>query len=334
MNATIKLENKHFPVLLDELISIISPLYGGAFIDCTFGQGGYSEKILENKKNKVIAIDRDKETFIKAQILKKKFGNRFHYINNIFSEINNINLKNEKIRAIIFDLGFSIAQIKDPKKGISFSTKGKLNMKMGLNKFSAHDVINKISEKSLYKIFKFFGEEKFSKIIAKKITLERKKKIIDTEDLVKIIDIVKKKKKMKTHNSTKIFQSLRIFVNQEIGELIMGLINSFKILPLGAMIVVVTFNSLEDRIVKFFFKNYSEEKNTSRYLPENLKSNKFLKLIQKKPILPSNQEVQKNPPSRSAKLRYAIKINETDNFEDFLKEFEYLLNIEKLSQEL
>ena len=212
MNATIKLEKYHFPVLLDELIIIISPLYGGTFIDCTFGQGGYSQKILENKQNKVIAIDRDKETLHKAQLLIKKFGKRFHYENKTFSEIDKINIVNQNIRAIIFDLGYSIAQINDLSKGISFNSKGKLNMKMGLNKFSAHDVINKMNTESLQKIFKFFGEEKMSKVIAKKIVLEREKKIINTEDLVKIIDIVKKKKRKKIHNATKIFQSLRIFV--------------------------------------------------------------------------------------------------------------------------
>ena len=123
-------------------------------------------------------------------------------------------------------------------------------------------------------------------------------------------------------------------LNQEISQLITGLINSFKILPVGGMIVVVTFNSLEDKIVKFFFKNYSEKKNLSRYIPANIEYNKIFKLIQKKPILPRNEEVKKNPSSRSAKLRYAIKINDSNNFNQLLKKFEYLLKIEKLSEKL
>ena len=272
MNATIKLEKNHFPVLLDELISIISPLYGGTFIDCTFGQGGYSKKILEHKQNKVFAFDRDEKTLKEAELLKKKFNKRFNYQNITFSKIDKVDLVNENIKATIFDLGYSTKQINDPSKGISFKSKGKLNMRMGINQFSAHDVINKMSVRSLQKIFKYFGEEKKSKIIAKKIILEREKKIICTEDLVKIIDIAKKGKKTKIHNATKTFQSLRVFVNKEISQLIYGLINSFKILPVGGMIVVITFHSLEDKIVKFFFKNYSENKNTSRYLPEKKKN--------------------------------------------------------------
>ncbi len=334
MNATIKLEQKHIPVLLDELISIISPLYGGTFIDCTFGQGGYSSKILENKNNKIISFDRDEEVIDISRKLKKKFGKKFSFINKKFSEINSIDLTKENIRAIIFDLGYSTSQIKNSSKGISFNYLGKLNMKMGLNKFSAHDVVNKMDEISLHKIFKFYGDEQKSKIIAKKIVLERKKKIIKTEDLVKIIDLVKKHKRTKTHNSTKIFQSLRIFVNEEVSQLIFGLINSFKILPIGGMIAVVTFHSLEDKIVKFFFRNYSENKNSSRYLPELSQKKQLFKLNNKKPILPSWNEIKINPSSRSAKLRYGIKISNSNDFNEFLKKFEYLLNIEKLSKKL
>ena len=334
MSATIKLEKEHFPVLLNELISIISPLYGGTFLDCTFGQGGYSKKILENKNNKIVAIDRDIQTSSQAEILKKNFQKRFYYENRIFSEIDKINFKNEILKAIIFDLGFSTIQINDSSKGLSFNYKGKLNMRMGLNDFSAHEVINKMEEKNLNKIFKFFGDEKMSKIIARKIVLERKKKLLNTEDLVKIINITKRGKNTKINKATKIFQSLRIFVNKEISQLILGLINGFKILPIGGMIVVITFNSTEDKIVKFFFKNYSEQKNTSRYLPEKIKKKNVFKILQKKPIFPSNEELKINPPSRSAKLRYAIKINHSDNFQEFLKKFEHLFDIEKLSEDL
>ena len=330
MNATIKLEKKHFPVLLDELISIISPLYGGTFIDCTFGEGGYSKKILEHKKNNVIAIDRDKDAKFHAEALKKKFGKRFVFINSTFKEINHIDKTNKNIKAIIFDLGYSTNQILDYTKGISFNSKGKLNMKMGINTFSAHEVINKLEEDHLKKIFKYFGDEKNANLIAKKIVFERKKGLLQTEDLVKIIESSYKKKYTKSHKSTKIFQALRIFVNQEISQLIYGLINSFKVLPVGGYLIVVTFHSLEDRIVKFFFKNYSETSNTSRYLPEKKHEKKILKLLNKKPIVPTNKEIILNPPSRSAKLRYAIKINDKQKFDFFLKKFENLINIENL----
>ena len=149
MNATIKLEKNHFPVLLDELISIISPLYGGTFIDCTFGQGGYSKRILENKKNKVIAIDRDAITERLANEFKEKYKNRFYFENIRFSEINKLKLNFQNLSGIIFDLGYSLNQIKDYNRGLSFNSIGKLNMKLGLNSFSAHETVNYLDQKSL-----------------------------------------------------------------------------------------------------------------------------------------------------------------------------------------
>ena len=277
MNATIKLEDeKHFPVLLEKLISIISPLYGGTFIDCTFGQGGYSKKILENKNNEVIAIDRDPDTYQSAKKLEKKYNKRFYFENIKFSEIKNLNKKINNLKGIIFDLGYSTTQIKNLNKGLSFLSKGKLNMKMGFNDFSASEVVNELDQYNLSKIFSVFGEEKKSKIISKRIIELRKNNEIKTEDLVKIIDKVKKNKFSRIHNSTKAFQALRIFVNKEISELMYGLINSFKILPIGGIIVVITFHSLEDKIVKYFFKNYSEIINASRYLPSHFKKKNII----------------------------------------------------------
>jgi len=149
MDATIVPEvQKHYPVLLKEIISIISPQYGGTFIDCTFGQGGYSKKILEFENTKVIALDRDIESEIKANQLKDKFDERFLFKNIKFSQLNNLKLKNENVRGIIFDLGYSYVQIKDPKKGLSFESKGNLNMQMGLNNYSAEDAVNKLMKKS------------------------------------------------------------------------------------------------------------------------------------------------------------------------------------------
>ena len=330
MNATINLEKKHFPVLLDELISIISPLYGGTFVDCTFGQGGYSKKILSNKNNKVVALDRDPETLIEAKKLIKNFKGRFRFENEKFSNINELKISNQNLRAIIFDLGYSIHQINDSRKGLSFYSKGKLNMRLGKNFFSADDVINKMSYENLNKVFKFFGDEQKSKIIAKNIIKQRSKKKILSEDLVNIIERVKKKHS-KINKSTKVFQSLRILVNNEISQLIFGLINSFKLLPVGGILAVVTFHSLEDKIVKFFFKNYSEKKKTSRYLPELKDNKKIFKLINKKPITPSSKEIILNPPSRSAKLRCAQKIENCNNFDEFVKKFEYLIKIEELA---
>ena len=331
MNATIKLENeKHFPVLLEKLISIISPLYGGTFIDCTFGQGGYSKKILENKYNNIIAIDRDVKSLEISKKFEKKYKNRFKFENIKFSQINRIKTNKNILKGIIFDLGYSTAQIKDPEKGLSFLSKGKLNMRMGLNEFSANEIINDFDQSSLSKIFYSFGDEKKANNIARKIINFRKSKNIETQDLVKIIDSVYKKKFKKIHNSTKVFQALRIFVNKEISELIESLISSFKLLPKGGVIVVVSFHSIEDKIVKYFFHHYSQNKNSSRYLPEKERKKILFNLPQKKPLIAEKYEVLKNPPSRSAKLRYAIKINENQDFSDFKKKFKYLLDIEKI----
>ena len=150
---------KHYPVLLNEIISIITPQHGGTFIDCTFGQGGYTKKILDYENTNVIALDRDIETKKEADKISNKFENRFLFRNKKFSQLEDLKLKNENVRGVIFDLGYSITQIKDPVKKLSFNSVGELNMQMGINDFSAQDVINNLDVRDLEKIFKFFGEE-------------------------------------------------------------------------------------------------------------------------------------------------------------------------------
>jgi 16S rRNA (cytosine1402-N4)-methyltransferase len=326
---------KHYPVLLKEIISIISPQYGGTFIDCTFGQGGYSKKILEFEDTKVIALDRDIESEVKANQLKDKFEDRFLFKNIKFSQLNNLKLKNESVKGVIFDLGYSYTQIKDSKKGLSFQSEGNLNMQMGLNSYSAEDVINKLDERELDKVFKFFGEEKESKFIARNIVKERSKKKIDTKTLVEIIDKTKRKKNFRTHSATKVFQALRILVNKEISELIFGLINATKVLKKDGVLVVVTFHSLEDKIVKYFFKSLSEQKSISRYTPVTEQPETLLRLNEKKAIVPSDKEIKENLPSRSAKLRYAIKKDDFYDFEtDIFDQFKNLIEIEGYGDKL
>ncbi len=336
MDATIvpKMQ-KHYPVLLKEIISVISPQHGGTFIDCTFGQGGYSKKILNFKNTKVIAIDRDIESEKIANQLKHNFENRFIFKNIKFSQLNNLKIKNENIRGVIFDLGYSYTQIKDPQKGLSFDADGKLNMQLGLNSYSAEDVINNLNEKELEKIFKFFGDEKEAKFIARNIIKERSKNQIDIKSLVEIIDKSKKRKNFKVHNATKVFQALRIFVNKEISELIFGLINATKVLKKGGVLGVVTFHSLEDKIVKYFFKSLSENKSISRYSPVIEQVDTLFNLIQKKPITPSDEEVNENPSSRSAKFRYVIKKKDFYNFDtDIEEQFRNYIEIENYGDKL
>jgi len=336
MEATIVQDSiKHYPVLLKEIISIITPQYGGTFIDCTFGQGGYTREILKNKDNKVIGIDRDSESLKIAKKIEKEFPDRFIFKNLNFSKLRNLKLKNENVRGILFDLGYSFTQIKDPKKGLSFNSSGSLDMRMGLNEFSAKEAINKLDGKSLIKIFKSFGDEKDAKLIVKNILKERFLKEIDTPHLVKIIDKSKKRNSKKTNSATKVFQALRIFVNKEISELIHGMINAAKVLKKDGLLVVVTFHSLEDKIVKYFFRSLSEHKSVSRYQPKEIQEEILFKLHQKKPIFPSNQELKENYPSRSAKLRCLIK---RENFYDFktdiLDKFKNLIEIENIGLDL
>jgi 16S rRNA (cytosine1402-N4)-methyltransferase len=336
MEATIVTDTvKHYPVLLKEIISVITPQHGGTFIDCTFGQGGYSKEILKYKDTKVIGLDRDKDSQKIAEKIFKEFPNRFLFKNLTFSKLDNLKLKNENIKGIIFDLGYSFTQMKDPKKGLSFSYLGKLNMKLGYNDFSASDVINKLDEKNLTKIFKYFGDEKEAKFISKNIVRERDLEEINTENLVKIIEKTKRRKNFKIHSATKVFQALRILVNKEISELIFGLINAAKILKKDGILAVVTFHSLEDKIVKYFFKNLTQSKSFSRYEPKIEQKKFFFEMPKKKLIVPSEKELKDNPPSRSAKLRYLVKKENIYEIEtDIIDEFYELLEIENLSLKL
>ena len=334
MSATILPEKTlHYPVLLNEVINIITPQNGGTFIDCTFGQGGYSKKILEYPNTKVIAIDRDKNSLHIASDLKKKFEDRFYFHNIKFSQIKDLKIDDE-VKGIVFDLGYSLNQIKDLSRGLSFDSKGELNMKMGLNDFSAKDVINKLDQKELEQIFKYFGEEKNSKLISKKIVLERQKKNLVTQDLVNIVKRAKKKYYTKTNPATKVFQALRIFVNKEISELTRGLKESVNIVSQNGIILTVSFHSLEDKICKFFFNNLSKQDKVSRYLPVQKTAKKSFSLITKKPVTPGSQELKLNPPSRSAKLRAIKKIGTYENNMNVFLKYENLLNIENFSRKL
>ncbi len=326
---------KHYPVLLNEIISIITPHHGGTFIDCTFGQGGYTESILKHKDTKVVALDRDIDSKVRADEVFEKYQNRFLFKNKKFSQLSDLKLKNENVRSVIFDLGYSYAQVKDLKKGLSFESKGELNMKMGLNDFSASDVVNKLDKSELEKIFKYFGEEKEAKRIAINIVKKRKKNKITTESLVELIEKTKRKKNFKTHSATKVFQALRIFVNKEISELLRGMISAAKILKKDGILAIVTFHSLEDKIVKYFFKSLSENKSVSRYVPKLEQTKTPFRIVKKKPITPSSKELSENISSRSAKLRYIIKKTDTYELEtDIFNKFEHLVKIENFANKL
>ena len=334
MKKNITLEkNIHFPVLLYEIENLCSNIQRGEFLDCTFGGGGYTLHLLKKTNSKIDAIDRDKKIKYIAEEIKRKFPERFRFFNQKFSKIGKT-FKDKKFDVIIFDLGLSSHQLKDLSRGFSFKSKDKLNMNMGLNDLDLIEVINSINEKNLKLIIKFFGEEKEAGIIAKNIVKSRTTdKILNTRDLVEIIKKSKKRNfKNKIDVCTKTFQALRMFINQEVSELMIGLVEATKLLKIGGKILVVSFHSIEDKIVKHFFKNFSLDKpNTSRYLPRINKKNNILFEKFNKIIKPSKKEINTNPPSRSAKLRYAVRYK--SNFEfpnEFFESFKKYTNLEKV----
>jgi 16S rRNA (cytosine1402-N4)-methyltransferase len=334
MNATMSLENtKHYPVMLNQVLSIISPQHGGTFIDCTFGGGSYSKAILKYPNTKVLALDRD--NFVKgyATTLEKKYPGRFNFFQNKFSDLDKVIKSDESPKSIIFDLGLSSFQLEDKNRGFSFNSKSSVNMEMGINKYNAYDVINNLDKKYLAKIIKIFGEEKDGGKIAHKINQHRSKKPIRTsKELASIINEVKKNYNVyKKSPATKTFQAIRIFVNQELTELIMGLILASQILQVNGTLIVISFHSLEDKIVKSFFNLYSElNKNPSRYLPLKKKTSLF-KILSKKPLVPNKEEIAENAKSRSAKLRYGIRNNNLfSNPEEFKKNYSNYFEMDEI----
>ncbi len=312
------MENLHKSVMIKEIISFLPLTKSINVIDATFGGGGYSKTILEKLNvNELLAIDRDPISKIFAKEIEAKFSN-FTLINDKFSKIeeivNNTKFKDKKFDIVLFDLGTSSNQIDNAQRGFSFNKSGPLDMRMGSSDKNAYDIINKYEEKNLANIIYQYGEERYSRVIAKEIVKSRKIKFIS--DTIELSNIIKKclpKKnqlKNKIHPATKTFQAIRIYVNDELSELKTSLEKTLKILNKDGLILVVSFQSLEDRIVKDFFNHNSGKRwRSSRHypeLPDKLATQ--LKIITKKPILPSASEILENPRSRSAKLRVAQKI--------------------------
>jgi len=333
-NQPTSLELSHFPVMLNEVINICSPSKGGKFIDCTFGGGGYSKELLKFSKTTVKGLDRDSKVKEIGKSLEKKFPDRFKFYQTTFSQLENVTKNLADV--IIFDLGLSSIQLNDLKRGFSFKSNENLDMSMGQNKISAQEAINELSELELKLIIKILGEEKEAARIAKNIVKFRnEKKIIKVQDLVNIIEKSKKKNyASKINPCTKTFQALRIFVNKEITELINGIINATKVLKPGGKILIVSFHSIEDKIVKYFFKNFSINKSKpSRYLPVNENDPTALFDEYKNKVLkPSKKEVNQNNRSRSAKLRYAIRSkNKFSNPHALIKKFKIYLDLEAIN---
>lgn len=301
---------KHYPVMLQEVVRTLAPNDGETIVDGTFGAGGYSSKILDIANCQVIGIDRDNSILNEAHHLTKKYGSRLKLINGQFSQMDELLAQNKinKVDGIVLDLGISSMQIDRAERGFSLKQDGPLDMRMSNEGETAADFLNSADEETIANVIYKYGEEKKSRSIAKKIIENRP--IHTTKELANIVhSVVKKKPKDTGDTATRTFQAIRIYINQELQELEKVLEISKNILNPGGRLVIVTFHSLEDRIVKHFFKIASGDiPNSSKYLPDIEKPKIYFTLIDKKAILPSKKELEENYRSRSAKLRYGVKL--------------------------
>jgi len=298
---------KHIPVMLNEVLKALNPQDGKTYADCTFGNGGYSEAILKAADCKVIAIDRDPNVIERANELMKQYGRRFEFYSGCFGGIKDI-IK-EPLDGIVFDIGVSSMQLDQPERGFSYAKDATLDMRMSCEGLSAADVVNNTPEKELADILYNFGEERKSRQIAARIAEARKIKPIETtKELAEIIYKVIYKKTGQPDPATRTFQALRIAVNDELGELKNGLEQGTSLLKPNGVMVVVTFHSLEDRIVKTFFNEKTGKKTgVSRYMPLSDKSIEAEFSECSKAISPTDEEIAQNSRAHSAKLRYATK---------------------------
>jgi 16S rRNA (cytosine1402-N4)-methyltransferase len=305
----------HYSVLLNESIDNLAIKEDGIYVDATVGYGGHSSEILKRlKRGFLFAFDADKEATQFAEHRLSEISSNFKIFHDNFSNLKD-NLEKENISSIdgfLFDLGVSSPQIDEAKRGFSFMRDGYLDMRMDTSKDkSAYDVVNTYSYEDLTNIFFKYGEEKLSKVIAKKIVSERiNKEIKTTKELVNIIEsAVGAKYFNKFHPERQIFQAIRIEVNSELKVLESVLPDAIDILNKGGRISVITFHSLEDRIVKQIFKKESEVDELVKGLPVIPKEYEpRIKLVNKKPILPTEKELKENSRSKSAKLRIIERV--------------------------
>lgn len=303
---------KHYSVLKNELIDSLNIKDDGVYVDATVGYAGDAQEILKRiKRGYLFAFDQDPVAISYATVALEKIGDNFKIFMTNFSQMKEM-LEKEDINSvdgIIFDLGFSSPQIDDEARGFSFMHDGPLDMRMSKQGKSAKDIIDNYDEEKLKKIFWQYGEEKMSNVIAKKIVSE-KKNITSTLKLVEVIKSATGANYFyKHHPERKIFQALRIEVNDELKVLERVLPEAIKLLKKGGRLSVITFHSLEDRIVKNIFRKYSEIDPVVKGMidiPEEYKP--LIKIINKKPILPSKRELEENSRSVSAKLRVIERI--------------------------
>ena len=297
----------HIPVMLDEVLEMLEPRDGARYVDGTFGGGGYASAILEAADCQVLGIDRDPDAIARGEVLVERFGGRLTLVQGEFSRMDEFTQASD---GVVLDLGVSSFQFDQPARGFSFREDGPLDMRMSLSGESAADVVNSADERTLTQIIARYGEEKNARRIARAIIAARP--ITGTAQLAAIVSDAQGPAALRLaiHPATRTFQALRIHVNDELGELERGLDAALSILKPEGRLVVVSFHSLEDRMVKHFLSQRSTSApRASRHAPVSAPAHKAaFKLLTTRLMIPSAAELASNPRARSAKLRAGLKL--------------------------
>lgn len=298
----------HKPVMLSQVLETLAPRSDETYIDATFGEGGYSRAILETANCSVVALDRDPDALPHAESLKTKYSRRFSFYQGQFGDMKAL-VPPMEYDGIVFDLGVSSPQLDKAERGFSFREDGPLDMRMSQKGPSAADILNTYEAEDIANILWTYGEERRSRAIARAIVHERiHTPFTTTAQLATLVRKIVGFERAGFDPATRTFQALRLYVNNELGELEAGLKASEDLLKNKGRLVVVSFHSLEDRITKQFLKEHSGDMpRTSRHLPEIPQKAATFEVQERKAILPSEAEIKENPRARSARLRWAIR---------------------------
>jgi len=305
---------RHIPVMLREVLDALQPQPGQLIVDGTFGAGGYTRAILEAGAN-VVAIDRDPNAIAAGRAMEREFDGRLRLVHGQFSKLDEV--AEGQLDGVVLDIGVSSMQLDEAERGFSFRADGPLDMRMAQSGSSAADVVNRFKASDLTRIIGIYGEERHAGRVARMIEKRRAERPFErTKDLAEAIAaVVGHNPREKIHPATRAFQGLRIFVNDELGELSRALFAAERALKPGGRLVVVTFHSLEDRIVKKFLAERSSQGSGSRHMPA---AHEKVPTFEKpgKAIAASEEEAERNPRARSAKLRWAVRTSAAPRAED------------------
>jgi 16S rRNA (cytosine1402-N4)-methyltransferase len=305
---------RHIPVLARQVFDRLQPRDGEIYIDGTFGAGGHTRAILGVEGTRVIGIDRDRNAVADAFALVEEAQGRLTLVEDRFSNLEHVahDLGHEAVDGILLDLGVSSMQLDEPERGFSFRNDGPLDMRMGGEGPSAADLVNTASERDLSAIIATLGEERFARPVSRAIVKARdEQQITTTRQLAEVVESVVHARPGELHPATRTFQALRMFVNDELGELTEALAAAERMLKPGGRLVVISFHSLEDRIVKTFLAERGKTSAGSRHLPEVLHAPPSFSILTRKPEVADDEELNRNPRARSAKLRAAQRTDAT-----------------------